>query len=99
MQILDTAKKVSFFHMCKRKFSKSSIFISISMDAVHHLSKPVMIDNGLDEFGSPCVVAVRVVCASEVHEDDACAGRGVRSEIVEESLVSMGCVVSIAVAE
>ena len=52
------------------------------MDAVHHLSKPIMIDNGLDEFGTPCVVAVRVVCASEVHEDDACAGRGVRSEIV-----------------
>ena len=45
------------------------------------------------------MVAVGVVNASEVHEDDACGTCGMGGEIIEDGLVSVGGIVTIAVAE
>ena len=59
----------------------------------------VIVDDGLDEFGSSGVVAVGVVNASEVHEDDACWTCGVGGEIIEDGFVGVGGIVTITVAE
>ena len=53
----------------------------------------------MDEFGTSGVVAVAVVNACEVHEDDARGASGMSGEIIEKGLVGVGSVVSIAVAE
>ena len=61
----------------------------------------VIVDDGLDEFGSSGVVAVGVVNASEVHEDDACRTCGVGGKIIEDGFVGVGVggIVTITVAE
>lgn len=56
-------------------------------------------DDGLDKFGTSGVIAFAVVNTSEVHEDDASGTSGMAIQIIEKSLVGMGGIVTIAVAE
>ena len=59
----------------------------------------VIVDEGLDEFGSSGGVTVAVVNACKVHEDDACGTCGMGGEIIEDGFVGVGGIVTIAVAE
>lgn len=59
----------------------------------------VVADDGLHDFSASGVIVVRMICANEVHEDDACRTCRMVGEIVKDGFVGMRGVVTIAITE